>query len=442
MYYHARTKDMMNTVLKTTVPQLKGLIFFCLLFLVFSACRMKSTAKSEADADFQSLHKELEGVFNQHELMGMSVVLIKDNEIAFSANYGYRDEERKMPITDRTIYRIASISKLFTAIAVMQLEEEGKLYLDEDVTTYLGWNLQHPSFPDKLLTLRLLMSHLSGIRDGTGYRSFSSDMRKDALHIKELFLPDGSYYTKDMFGSDPPGAYFSYSNAAWGIIASIVEHRSGLRFDQYCKKKIFSPLGLETTFNVDDIQDISEVAVLYRFDEKWMPQADHYKGLKPEPLDLTSYEIGQNGLLFGPQGSMRSTALDLARFMLYLVNQGSLEEKSVVKPATLQQMRKPHWVYDGENGDTWDNFWMSYGLGVHNILNRDSADIIFPDRQMFGHAGEAYGLISDMYGDDKTKSGIIFITNGSKSNYAKGKKSAFYQPEEDVFTATFRYIKD
>lgn len=389
----------------------------------------------------EKLDTELQAVFEKNELMGMSVILLKEDSIVYEGSFGLADSARQIPVMEQTVYRVASISKTMTAAALMQLWEQGKVDLDADVSQYLGWPLRHPKHPDTPITLRLLMSHRSGIRDGEGYSRFSREMIGKQLDIRELFLSSGAYFTDDLFGDEPPGAFFSYANCAWGLVAGIVEKVSGQRFDVYCRENLFKPLGMTASFNVLDLPDLNDLAVLYRYSEgQWTPQADDYRGEQPEPRVFEGYQLGQNGLIFGPQGSLRSSARDLAAFARMLMNGGTLDGRQVLKASSVDLMLSNHWTFNGENGDTWDAFWQSYGLGVHRLLNRDSADIIFPDRTMAGHPGIAYGLLSDMYFDPATRTGVVFITNGSKQDYEYGPGTAFYRVEEEVFRILFGYL--
>mgnify|MGYP001794065424 CR=1 FL=1 len=140
-------------------------------------------------------------------------------------------------------------------------------------------------------------------------------MFSNELDIRQLFVEGEKYYTEDLFANHEPGAFFSYTNCTWGLIASIVERVSGHRFDVYCRENIFKPLAMGASFNVVDIENIDQVAVLYRFqDSTWTVQADDYKGQRPESRVFESYTLGQNGLLFGPLGCLRASANDLAKF--------------------------------------------------------------------------------------------------------------------------------
>jgi len=101
----------------------------------------------------------------------------------------------------------------------------------------------------------------------------------------------------------------------------------------------------------------------------------------------------------------------------------------------VEAMLTEHWTYDGSNGNNYYNLFNSWGLGIQRVTNTAMGDIVFPELQMWGHPGEAYGLISDWYFDPVTKDGVIFLTNGVWNGYSFGNNSAFYTLEEDVFAA-------
>ncbi|MEM6380415.1 MAG: serine hydrolase domain-containing protein [Bacteroidota bacterium] len=416
-------------------------LFISMLALSLSCSNPIAKDKTQ-DLALSKLSVQLDSVFDVHGLMGLETVLLLEGEVAYHYKNGFRDYERNLQIDDQTIYRIASISKTITATAVMQLVERGQLDLNTDVSAYLGWSLQNPSHPDSPITLHHLLSHQSGIRDGKGYGNFTRNMRKQQLDIKELFQPKGKYFSEDLFANHKPGEYFSYTNCTWGIIASIIEKVSDLRFDQYCKQHIFDPLDIAGSFNVLDIEDINDLATLYRYDSiEWKVQVDHYQGVKPDSVIYRNYQLGQNGLLFGPQGSLRVSSNDLVKLAQMMMQGGTLDGTKILDPGSLENMKKGHYVFEDNNGDTWEDFFLSYGYGLHRILNKENGDIIFPDRKMYGHPGIAYGLLSDMYFDPVTKSGVIFITNGSKYDFKYGQSSSFYEVEEAVFQVLYEDIK-
>ncbi|MDZ7264961.1 MAG: serine hydrolase [candidate division KSB1 bacterium] len=373
-------------------------------------------------------------IANKYQLAGMSVAVIKDSQVVFSRGYGLRDIARNLPVDENTKFRIASISKMVTATAIMQLYEQGLFRLDDDVSPYLGFQLKNPKFPDQSITFKMLLSHTSSLRDGSNYNRFLNDTyaKTPVPALQELLVPGGSYYSADMFDATraPAQSYFQYSNINFGILGTLVEKISGERFDRYCIQHIFNPLGMAASFNVRDLPDINDVAVLYRKSgSTWTPQADHYNGVVPPERDLSGYVIGDNGAIFAPQGGLRTSARDLAKFLLVHLQGGRHQQTRLLNDTTTALMHQSVWRFTGGNGDTYYGIFKNYALG-----NSTTSDLL-PGQQLIGHPGEAYGLISDLYFSTFGNYGIIFITNGGV--WGNGTYSGWYNVEEEVFKACY-----
>jgi len=388
----------------------------------------------------QSLSQQLQTILVNRHLMGMSVAVVAHDSIVFSEGFGTADLSRSLSVTDSTQYRIASISKTVTATALMKLYEQGLFHLDDDVSNHLGFALRNPSFPNVPITFRMLLSHTSSIQDGTGYGPFStaSFAADPPPAVSTMMTVGGQYFTSNMFRNEAPGTFFTYSNVNFGIVGTLVEKISGVRFDIFCKQNILEPLGLAGSFNVQDLTNLDNLAVIYRKQGSiWTPQADNYLGIMPPPRDLTVYPIGSNAFIFGPQGSIRISAHDLTKYMLMHVNNGILDGIRILNDTTAMLMHTPQWTYNGSNGDNYYGLFRQWGLGFQITTNATGGDIVFPMMNMTGHAGEAYGLISDMYFDKVRKMGLVFITNGCGDGYSSDASSAFYTVENDVFQAVF-----
>lgn len=397
--------------------------------LFLTSCKRSNDAPAE-----KTLHHALSNIAKNQELAGLSVRLIDKGTTVVDFNTGYADTDREIPVSDSTLFRIASISKTFTALALMQLYEKGQVDLDTDVSEYLGWPLRNPKHPETPITLRMLLSHKSSLRDGKGYSNFSKEMFSEDLHIKELFTPEGEYFTADLFADEVPGTYFSYTNCSWGIIASVIEEISGTTLENYCIQNLFTPMEMDARFDPAHITNPDRIAVLYRYDDdRWLPQADNFKGVRPSPKTDSLYTPGSNGLLYGPQGSLRCSVNDLTKVVSLFREKGKYNNTQIIKNNTLKEMQTPEYIFNGTNGDTWDGFFLSYGLGLHLITATPGKDMIFPGRKMTGHPGIAYGLLSDLYFDPTGETAVIFVTNGSKKEFTYGENSSFYQSEEDVF---------
>ena len=171
-------------------------------------------------------------LMQQSHVMGLSVAVVKNNKVVYTHAFGLKDRESNTPMTTDCLFRIASISKSFSATSVMQLVEAGKLSLDADVSTLIGFTVRNPKFPDKVITLRMLMSHLSSINDSQGY--FSLD------YINPSKNPDWAKCYSDY----EPGKGYKYCNLNYNLTGTIIERTSGERFDQYVKHHVLDPLGL------------------------------------------------------------------------------------------------------------------------------------------------------------------------------------------------------
>ncbi|MCI0495159.1 serine hydrolase, partial [candidate division KSB1 bacterium] len=190
------------------------------------------------------------------------------------------------------------------------------------------------------ITFKMLLSHTSSLRDGSGYDRFLSDSysKTPPPAIRELLVSGGSYCTSDMFDGNraPNQKYFQYANINFGVLGTLVEKISGERFDIYCKKHIFETLDMNSSFNILDLPDINDLAVLYRKSGGiWTAQADQYNGNYPAERDLSGYKIGDNGIIFAPQGGLRSSSLDLAKFMIAHQLGGSYRQSRILNDTTV-----------------------------------------------------------------------------------------------------------
>lgn len=388
------------------------------------------------------LTTELDEIVEAHDIMGGAVIVFGENELMDAHYFGKADLERDIPVNQDTKFRIASISKTITAIALMQLVEQGRLDLDADISEILGYKVQNPHFPEGAVTVKMLLSHTSSIVDGKTYSPFlQASVNQDSIpDLGEILRSSGSFYDSTQFYNAKPGTYFYYSNLNYVILGTIIEKISNQRFDRYCLQNIFQPLGIDASFNLNDLQNIDELAVLYRKkDGQWLAQADNHQGIQPELSNLENYQIGTNGARFGPQGSLRCSPKDLAQLFMCLFGQ---DPCPILSSESLSNMIADHWTYNGSNGNHYDGLFRSWGLGIHRITSTPAKDEVFSTASsMYGHPGEAYGLVSDLYYDPTSKVGIVFMNNGVGEGYHIDSTSAFYTVEKDVFEAVEHSLK-
>ncbi len=381
----------------------------------------------------QSMEEAFISNSQSNGLIGASLVTICGDDVQ-TYSYGLSHLAENVTMTDSTRYRVASISKLVTAIACMTLVEDGLLDLDTDVTNFLGWELRNPAHPSAIITARMLLSHTSSIIDGSGYSDFIGHTFNQwpPSPLPELLLPGGEDYTSDMFNTTIPGSYFNYTNVGFVTLGTIVEAASQQRFDDYTREHIFEPLGIQGGFNLYELPDYVSLAALYRND---VVQSDDYYANAPTSPDMDLYIPGQSAQFFGPQGSLRVSAEELSRILQALMNEGSYNGIQILSPESVETMRSMAWSYDGTNGNNYFGLFREWGLGVHRTTNTTGEDVVFPGEVMLGHPGEAYGLISDMYWSETVPFGFVWMTNGYHPgfSYDFGTSSTYYSVEEELF---------
>ena len=402
-----------------------------------------------------------------HPLASLSTLVIRDGRVVFEAQVGRKfiddtSPEKSVAASRDTMYRIASISKLITTLGVMRLVDEGTLALDADVSTYLGWSLRNPHFPDAPITLRMLLTHRASITDEAGY--FWED--KLNVNLQEVFTPGGTHYGKGEMWAKlaKPGEYFQYGNLNWGVIGTVMEGASGERFDRLMRRVLFDPLAIRGGFNAAEMNaaDVANIATLYRkrteLNDKeiwnprgpWMAQVDDYSTVAPVPRAGPNYVIGSNGTLFGPQGACRLSAADLGRVMLMLMNDGVHEGRRVLSAAAVREMLREQWRADiaGNNGDVnsggGKQMMNAWGLGNQHFLDVSGAgrgDRLVQSGGVrgVGHLGDAWGLRSAFVFDPKRKNGVIFLSGGPGFDPVStpGNYSAFYRYEERILSALY-----
>ena len=371
----------------------------------------------------------------EHGVLGYSVAAAPEQGFSTTWVGGLRDVERSLPVENQTVFRVASISKATVALGFFKLWANGQVDLDQDVNEFLQTTptgpLQHPEFPGVAITPRMLLSHTSGLRDGAGYSPFltatyAAESGADVPSLSSVLSPGGAHYTNDMWSS-APGAAFSYANINFGLLGTVMEAVTGVRFDVWMREQVFAPLSINASFNVHDLEDIDDVAVLYRYVDGWIPQADNYEGEWPSPPNVEGYLPGTNAARFAPQGGLRCSAPDLLKLVAEwtLLSSGSTTSQLLPAPA-VNQLRNEAWSFDGSNGNTYGGLFEAWGHGLHlDAFDSDSYPAPGQTASSFGHPGEAYGLISGAYhvvGSDGCGWRFAYLINGMNPSPSLGEQ--------------------
>ena len=343
----------------------------------------------KAISQVENIAPAIQQIFKDEKVVGLSVAVVKDNKIIYTNSFGSSDLETGAPLTNKNIFRIASISKSFSATSIMQLIEAGKLDLDEDVSNLVGFPIRHPKYPETIITLRLLMSHLSSINDSEGY--FSLD----------YINPSKNPNWQKCYNDYEPGKGYQYCNLNFNMIGTIIERTSGERFDQYVKHHILDPLGLYGGYCVDSL-DKSRFATIYDYNvdsAKFIMSPNAYAARSEE---IANYTMGYSTPIFSPTGGMKISATDLAKYMTMHMNYGTYKDGRIITKKSSKLMQTPLSVEE------------NYGFALENTTKMvDGIPLV-------GHTGSAYGLFSAMFFDPKKKYGIVVISNGCHPAYKGG----------------------
>ena len=316
---------------------------------------------------------------------GVSTIIVKGGEVVWVESYGYADVANAVAVEDTTVFLLASVSKLFTGTAAMQLVEAGVLQLDTDINAYLPWSVDVPNYTSDSITVRQLMTHTSSIKDNwgtmSGYYGYPDPTISLANCMESYFPTAGSDYSAaGNFYNAAPGSAYHYSNMASALNGYLVELGSGVPFDDYCEDQLFAPLCMQHTawhyadFNPD------HVAIPYAYEN------GNYVAY--EPYGFADY----------PNGQLRSTVLDLGNFMIAVLNGGSFAGNTLLNPNSVDEMLS--FQIPDINA--------TQGLNWYQTLLYHSSG----EELLWCHSGGESGVNTHLFLDTQNDIGLCVLTNG------------------------------
>lgn len=312
---------------------------------------------------------------------GFAVAVVRDGRVLLARGYGMADIEQGVPVTDRTIFRIGSITKEFTAAAILKLAEQGRLSLDDTLSRYV------PSFPrGGEVTLRQMLLHTSGIRNYTSVPSFLPQSPREFMTDDMVALIAGAAPLYDF----EPGTSWNYSNSGFFLLGVVIEKVSGQRYAQFVKANLVDPLGL-TSIAVDDLAEI-------------VP--GRAEGYDKAPGTLTGFHNATHISLSvaSAAGAVRANAVDLAKWHEALLG------GRVLKRESLALMTAPGRVKDGRlasaarkpaPGETGPP--SNYGFGIATSERKG--------RRGIGHGGSINGFNASVQTFPAQRTTVVLLTN-------------------------------
>jgi CubicO group peptidase (beta-lactamase class C family) len=313
-----------------------------------------------------SQNKNLTSIFSrisENDQLNGNVFISQDKETLYQSSVGYADFSRKEKVTQDNTFPIASISKLFTSIAVMQLKEKGKLSLDDKVKTIL------PEFIYDNITIRQLLSHTSGLKDyeiffkSIGKQNGKPFTNQDVLTVLKENNPSLNF---------EPGQKYKYSNIGYNVLALIVEKKSGLSFNEYIKQNIFKSAKLKCTYLPVFDKPNNKQVTLYRFKSSYTSEVISVDSLKDKNIKI--FQTFFNSF-YGSDGICSNTE-DLKKLSL------ALQHNLLIKEATFQEMITPTLLNDGNKATQIKKSFegnIYIGLGLFILKDESIGKVIFHD---------------------------------------------------------------
>jgi CubicO group peptidase (beta-lactamase class C family) len=343
-----------------------------------------------------SIDSLIESKMKESGIVGIGAAIIVNKKLVWVKGYGYADKENGKPFTTSTIMNIGSIPKNLTGACIMKAVEDNKLSLDEDINKYLPFKVINPYYPDEKITMRNLATHTSSLADrypfyDDTYNYAGGSVEELGSFLKNYFEPNGEYYSKENFLDKKPGRYYQYSNIPAALAGYIVEQAVGKKLPEYGKQIIFNPLKMNnTSWSLSQI-NLANHTKLY--DKKG-------DTLKIIPLyTFPTY----------PEGGIRTSVSDLAKYFAAILNDGSYNGVRILKKESVKEMKRFQFNASNEPEDL-------------NLKGRNSG--IFWATKLgatrIGHNGSDPGVRTFMLSDLTEKIGVVIFFNttvGSEAIY-------------------------
>ena len=351
---------------------LKRALLGCLLIAItggYSFAQDKKDAANSLDDRYREMANRISDIIrneiDEKKIPAFSIALVVDQEVVFSQGFGVAQksdgDSPEKSATANTVYRVGSVSKLFTDLAVMQLVEQGKLDLDANVQTYLP-GFQPENRFGKPITLRQLMSHRSGLVRESPVGHYFDPTEPSVAATTRSLNNTGLIYE--------PESRTKYSNAGITVVGRVLEKISGQPFETVIEQAILSPLEMDrSSFSFGpSVQPHLAEAIMWTYDGR--------------TFEAPNFKLG-----IAPAGNLYSTVNDLSKFMMAVFNDGKGKQGSIISSRLLQQMIKPQFDKN------------SFGIGFHVSE--------FDDTPAIGHGGAVYGYSTQWIALPEKKVGVI-----------------------------------
>ena len=347
-----------------------GALLLAILALTFRSAQAQAGSNGPATPDFAAIDRYVEAQMGEQRIPGLALGIVKGDQIVHLRGFGVASPDGT-PMTARTPLSIGSLTKSFTAVAIMQLVEAGRLELEAPVQRYLPWFQIADPVASARITLRQLLSHSSGLPRtlDTEYEN-RPDEGADTLERRLRSLAP-------MALEQAPGTY-GYSNAGYQVLAMVLQQVTGQSYEEYVGEHIFAALGMGQSFTA-----------LNAANEHGMATGHHYWFGVPVASGLPGYRVGPgNGGLF-------SSAEDMGRYLIAHLNEGRLGDASILSPEGLAALHQPVVTQAPAPG------WYALGWGVQATAGITT----------LAHSGQSYNYLAKMLLVPEEEWGVVVLQN-------------------------------
>ena len=317
----------------------------------------------------EQLEPVIRQVMGQSGMPGFAVAIVEKQRVVYAAGFGVRKLGEKEPVTARSLFHMASITKTFVASSIMQLWEQGKIDLDAPVVKYLPYfRLKDERY--KKVTVRLMLSHISGMPDTNDYEWDKPQYDDGALERYVKSLADNSLIAD-------PGAKFQYSNIAFEVLGDVIAKVSGLSFEEYVKRNLLEPLGMTSS------------TLLVKEAEADLLSRPHVLG---PSYDVEVSKVFPYNRMHSPSSTLYSSVLDMSKWAMANLNRGELHTKRILKSSTYDLMWKPATEQFQQIGICW-------------FLNK------YKEHSMVTHSGGDTGFVSNLVLIPDAQVAVVMMSN-------------------------------
>ncbi|MCC6762027.1 MAG: serine hydrolase [Chitinophagaceae bacterium] len=358
-------------------------IVYSVLCLLIAATHAKSQLPQSLGADLDAyINKGL----SDWQLPGLALVIVKDGQIIKMQGYGVKDIQNKTPVDVNTHFFIASNSKLFTGTALANLEQQGKLNLNDPITKYYPDYQLYDTINTKLVSIRDMLSHRIGTKTFQGDFTFwnTTLSRSDIMQRMRLLKPSAVFRQE-----------YGYCNSCFLTAGEIIPKVIGQSWEQYVQDSILNRLDMRNSFAASNGIELRSKNIA-------TPYTTSYSG----NLNVVPYDKWDN---LGPAASIVSNVQDLSKWLLFQLDSGRHNGQRVMPWSTLARTRSINVMTGSFKSSVYPINFRGYGLGVF------AAD--YNGHQLYWHTGGAAGMVSNVCFAPDLKLGIAILTNNDNQNF-------------------------